>query len=457
MTIRSINPKNGEILHEYSHFDVSQIEDAITCAQDAFMRARGEDVAVRVQKMSHIAQILEDEADYLAHMITDEMGKTLISARAEVLKCANLCRYYAQSTPGFLADKHVKSDFVQSYVRYLPLGVVLAVMPWNFPFWQVFRAAVPAIMAGNAVLLKHASNVSGCALAIEEIFGQGGFEKGIFQSLLIEARRVEAIIADPRVRAVTLTGSEGAGASVAAAAGKYIKPCILELGGSDPFIVMPSADITQAVQMAVRGRVQNNGQTCIAAKRMIVHENIYERFKDDLIRRFEELKVGDPLLSDTDVGPLASFAIREELEAQVQKTIEMGGVCLSGCHKIDGDGYYYRPGILENVHADSPAYRDELFGPVAVLFKVKSMAEAVALANDTRFGLGAAIFTQDQGEIEIAASQIDAGCSFVNALVASDPKLPFGGVKSSGFGRELSENGIHAFCNIKTICVSGVN
>lgn len=454
MTIRSINPKNGEIIQEYSEFNDLQIERALALAQDVFTRHKADPIKERAQKMIRAGEILLAEHDYFATLISQEMGKTFISARAEVDKCAALCRYYAENAENFLGDKQVKSDFSNSYVKYLPLGIVLAVMPWNFPFWQVFRFAVPALMAGNVGLLKHASNVPGCALAIEEIFGRAGFESGAFQTLLIGSDKVGDVIADPRVKAVSLTGSEQAGASVAAKAGQHMKKCVLELGGSDPFIVMPSADFDKAVEMAVRGRVQNNGQTCIAAKRYIVHADIYDRFKDALIEKYEALHVGDPLDAESDIGPLATATIRADLDAQVKQSLEMGAVCLTGAFCMEGDGNYYHPGLLENIPPNSPAYKDELFGPVGLLFKVSSMQEAIDLANDTRFGLGSAVFTQDEHEISEAAFGIEAGCTFINALVASDPRLPFGGVKYSGFGRELSQEGIHEFCNIKTICIA---
>lgn len=454
MTIHSVNPKDGSLLQEYDLMDQIQIADALAQADEAFQSYRHSSFAERAEKMLRVADILDAEGDYYARMMCDEMGKTIFLAQAEVKKCALVCRYYAEHAQSFLADRPIQTEFSESFVRYLPIGPVLAVMPWNFPFWQVFRFAAPALMAGNVGLLKHASNVPGCALAIDEIFGQAGFPKGVFQSLLISSSQVADVIADERVRAVTLTGSEGAGSSVAAQAGKHIKKCVLELGGSDPFIVMPSADLDKAVDLALKARIHNNGQTCIAAKRYIVHEDVYERFRDALIGRYDDLHVGDPLDPQTDVGPLASLGIREELDRQVKETLAAGAVCLSGAYIIEGDGHYYRPGLLEEIPKDSPAYYEELFGPVGLLFKVSSLEDAVTLANDSRFGLGSAIFTQDRGEMEYAMDNLEAGCTFVNAMVASDPRLPFGGVKYSGFGRELSEDGIREFCNIKTICVS---
>lgn len=452
--MQSINPKNGRIIAEYEAFSDSEIESGLALAQDAFLRQRGQSMGVRARNMLCVADILEAECDKFAQIATDEMGKTLVSAVAEVRKCASLCQYYAQNAEMFLADEVVPTQAERSFVRYLPLGVILGVMPWNFPFWQVFRFAVPAIMAGNAVVLKHASNVPGCALAIEEIFRKGGFEAGIFQSFLIGADKVGALIADPRIKAVSLTGSEGAGRAVAALAGQHIKKCVLELGGSDPFIVMPSADLSKAVDLAVRGRVQNNGQTCIAAKRYIVHEAIYDGFRDALVQKYESLRIGDPLDPDTDVGPLATPSIRRELETQVRQSVEAGAVCLTGAYVMEGDGNFYRPGLLEKVPVHAPAYGEELFGAVGTLFYISSMAEAITLANDTRFGLGSAVMTQDKAEMEMAINGIEAGCTFINALVTSDPRLPFGGVKASGYGRELAKEGIREFCNIKTINIA---
>lgn len=452
--MQSINPKNNRIIAEYEVFSDSKIEAGLALAQAAFLRHRGQGGDIRARNMLCMADILESESDKFARIVTDEMGKTLVSAVAEVKKCASLCRYYAQNAEVFLADEVVPTQAAQSFVRYLPLGVILGVMPWNFPFWQVFRFAVPAVMVGNAVVLKHASNVPGCALAIEEVFRRADFEAGVFQSFLIGSDKVSGLIADPRVKAVSLTGSEGAGRVVAAQTGQHIKKCVLELGGSDPFIVMPSADLAKAVDLAVRGRVQNNGQTCIAAKRYIVHEAIYDDFRDGIIKKYESIRMGDPLDPETDVGPLATPSIRRDLDLQVRQSVAAGAVCLAGAYIMEGEGNFYRPGLLENVPIHAPAYGDELFGAVGTLFRVSSMEEAITLANDTRFGLGSAVMTQDQAEIELAINGIEAGCTFVNALVASDPRLPFGGVKASGYGRELAKEGLREFCNVKTISIA---
>jgi len=452
MSIKSVNPKNGEIIQVYDSFSDEKIEQVLSQAAEAFAYNRMRTFSERAQKMNRAAGILEENAERYARLMTDEMGKTLGAARAEIKKCALVCRYYAQHAEDLLKDEPASTDYAQAYVRYLPLGVVLAVMPWNFPFWQVFRFAAPSLMAGNAALLKHASNVPACALAIEEVLHAAGFDRHEFQTLMIGSDQVADIIADPRVAAVTLTGSEGAGASVAGQAGKYLKKSVLELGGSDPFIVMPSADLDMAVSLAVKSRVNNCGQVCVAAKRFIVHASVYDVFRERMVDAFQALKIGDPALEDTDIGPMSMPKIRADLDAQVKKSVEMGAKLLCGAEIMEGAGNYYRPGILENIPKDSPAYKDELFGPVASLFRVESLEEALRIANDTRFGLGSAIFSQDEAEIEHAVNALQAGCTFVNALVTSDIHMPFGGVKASGFGRELGAHGIREFCNIKTVC-----
>lgn len=452
MSIKSVNPKNGEIIQVYDSFSDEKIEQVLSQAAEAFAYNRMRTFSERAQKMNRAAGILEENAERYARLMTDEMGKTLGAARAEIKKCALVCRYYAQHAEDLLKDEPASTDYAQAYVRYLPLGVVLAVMPWNFPFWQVFRFAAPSLMAGNAALLKHASNVPACALAIEEVLHAAGFDRHEFQTLMIGSDQVADIIADPRVAAVTLTGSEGAGASVAGQAGKYLKKSVLELGGSDPFIVMPSADLDLAISLAVKSRVSNCGQVCVAAKRFIVHASVYDVFRERMVDAFQALKIGDPALEETDIGPMSMPKIRADLDAQVKKSVEMGAKLLCGAEIMAGAGNYYRPGILENIPKDSPAYKDELFGPVASLFRVESLEEALRIANDTRFGLGSAIFSQDEAEIERAVNALQAGCTFVNALVTSDIHMPFGGVKASGFGRELGAHGIREFCNIKTVC-----
>jgi len=403
--------------------------------------------------MLRAAEILETEKDKFGAMMTREIGKTLKSAIQEAEKSAFGCRFYAENAERFLAREDSATAATRSFVLYQPLGPVLAVMPWNFPFWQVFRFAAPALMAGNVGLLKHASNVPECALAIEDIFRRAGFPEGCFQTLLIGSDRVNRVIADPRVMAVTLTGSVGAGSSVAAAAGKEIKKTVLELGGSDPFIVMPSADLDKAVATAVQARVINNGQSCIAAKRFIVDEQIYERFAEKFVERMAALKVGDPMDPATDVGPLATEDVLRGLEDQVNQTVKRGARVLVGGKRINRPGNFFAPTVLADIPEGSPAIDDELFGPVASLFRVRGMAAAIAIANNSKFGLGACAWTNDPAEQELFIQGIESGLAFVNSMVASDPRIPFGGVKKSGYGRELSHHGIREFVNIKTVSI----
>lgn len=454
MSIESLNPATGEVIERFDELDDQGLEQALERSVRAFHRHRDRGFGERARRMQAAARILEDEKESWARIATEEMGKTLASAVAEIEKCAWVCRFYADHAEGFLADEPIETGAARSFVRHLPLGPVLAVMPWNFPYWQVFRFAAPALMAGNTGLLKHASNVPRTALAIEEIFRRAGFEDGCFTTLLIGSGRVEKLLRDDRVRAATLTGSEAAGRAVGATAGDQIKHSVLELGGSDPFIVMPSANLDEAVEAAVIGRIINNGQSCIAAKRFIVHERIYDAFAERFVARFEALKVGDPMQESTDVGPLASAQIREDLDAQVQASVEHGAKRLTGAEVIDGPGCFYRPGILEEIPEDAPVRSEEVFGPVATLFAARDLDHAIEIGNATRFGLGSAIWTTDESEIERAIDRLDAGATFVNAIVASDPRLPFGGVKKSGYGRELSRDGIREFVNRKTISVA---
>jgi len=454
MVMQSINPATEKVITTYTEHTKKEVEDAITLAHNAFQQHRLSSFQDRRDKMETAAQILDDEKEKWATLLTQEMGKTFKSAIAEVEKCAWVCRHYAEQAETIMKDEVIQTEASNSYVKHLPIGIVLAVMPWNFPFWQVFRFAAPALMAGNVALLKHASNVPGSALAIEEVFSRAGFEKGCFQTLLIGSDKVEAILKDDRVRAATLTGSEPAGRAVAATCGSEIKTTVLELGGSDAFIVMPSADMEQSINKAVTGRTMNNGQSCIAAKRLIIHCDIYDEFKDKLVARFNSLKVGDPMKPETDIGPLALKQIRDELDEQVKKSVQDGATLLCGGEVPEGDGYFYTPAILANIPKDALAYSEELFGPVASIYKVASLEEAIELANDTRFGLGSAIMTHDENDIEIACRDLDAGSTFVNSNVASDPRLPFGGVKSSGYGRELSKDGLLEFTNRKTISIS---
>jgi succinate-semialdehyde dehydrogenase / glutarate-semialdehyde dehydrogenase len=401
--------------------------------------------------MIRSAEILEKEKRELGELMTIEMGKPFSAAIAEAEKCASACRYYAANAERFLADQPVQTDGGESWVAFQPTGAVLAIMPWNFPFWQVFRFAAPALMAGNVGLLKHSSNVPQCALAIEEIFRRAGFEEGVFQTLLIGSDAVEKIISDPRIAAVTLTGSEGAGRSVAATAGKHLKKSVVELGGSDPFVVMPSADLDAAVSTAVTARMINNGQSCIAAKRFIVHADIYDRFLERFVAGVQSVRIGDPMDDKTQLGPLATGAIRDELHAQVESSVSKGAKLLTGAKLLDRKGFFYAPTVLADIPPDASAAQDELFGPVASVFRAKSLDEVISLANGTKFGLGASAWTRDQTERERFINEIESGLLFINGMVASDPRLPFGGVKSSGFGRELGEFGIREFVNIKTV------
>ena len=404
--------------------------------------------------MRRAANLLRGEAQTLGAIVTLEMGKTLKSAIGEVKKCAVGADYYADTAQVHMADEIIESSAAKSYRAYHPIGPVLAVMPWNFPIWQVVRFAAPALMAGNTVLLKHASNVPQCALYIEDIFKRAGFPDGAFQTLLISGSKVERVLRNEKVRAATLTGSETAGASVASICGQEIMPTVLELGGSDPFIVMPSADIDKAVSLGSIARNQNNGQSCIASKRFIVHSEIYDEFKTKFVAMVESLTIGDPSDPKTDIGPLVNQASLEEILEQVQSALNDGALLLTGGTLIDGPGYYLKPGILENIQKGSKAFHEEIFGPVAALYKVNSLDEAIALGNDSPFGLSSSIWTNDASEIDQAIADIEAGATFINSITASDPRLPFGGIKRSGYGRELAAEGIRAFCNVKTVSIA---
>jgi succinate-semialdehyde dehydrogenase/glutarate-semialdehyde dehydrogenase len=451
--IASINPTTGELLRRYEQHSDAEVNAKLQLAVDTFCRFRSTSFASRSQMMLHVAEILEARKKELGRTMTLEMGKPLRAAVQEAEKCALACRYYAENAERFLAREEAKTNAAQSYVLYQPLGVVLAIMPWNFPFWQVFRFAAPALMAGNAALLKHASNVPHCALEIETIFHEAGFPEGMFQTLLLSPDRVSHLIADPRVAAVTLTGSVGAGSSVAAAAGKQIKKSVLELGGSDPFIVMPSANLEKAVETAVQARVINNGQSCIAAKRFIVDRKIADAFEKKFVERMRSLKVGDPMDPATDVGPLATPDLLDSLEQQVKQTVAKGARALLGGKRLHREGNFFEPTVLADIPKGSPAFDDELFGPVASLFRADGMADAVRIANESKFGLGACVWTNDPAERELFINQIESGLAFVNGMVASDPRIPFGGVKQSGYGRELSHHGIREFVNVKTVSI----
>ncbi|MGF1590574.1 MAG: NAD-dependent succinate-semialdehyde dehydrogenase [Pleurocapsa sp.] len=454
MAIATINPATGETLKTFTPLTDVEIEDKLALAQATFTQYRYTTFAQRSQWLNQAATILEKDTLKFAQIMTTEMGKTLASAIAEAEKCAIVCRFYAEKAPEFLADVPINSDASQSYVAYQPLGTILAVMPWNFPFWQVFRFAAPALMAGNVSILKHASNVPQCALAIESIIAQAGFPVGAFQTLLIGASQVKSLIEDERVKAATLTGSEPAGAALASAAGQQIKKVVLELGGSDPFIVLESADLEAAVTTAVKARMLNNGQSCIAAKRFIIAESIADRFQEQLIAQFEALTIGDPMQENTDIGPLATASIRSELDRQVKKAVEQGAEVLTGGNPIaDRPGNYYPPTILTNIPVDSPTAKEEFFGPVALLFRVENLEAAIALANNIPFGLGASAWTNKAEESQRLVAEIEAGAVFINGMVKSDPRLPFGGIKRSGYGRELSSQGIHEFVNIKSVWI----
>ena len=451
MTIATTNPTTGKTLRTFEPFSSQRVESCLATAAHAARGHRRTSFSDRARGMIRAAEILEAEKQQLGALMTLEMGKPISAAVAEAGKCAAACRYYAENAGRFLADQPVRTEGGESWVAFQPMGAVLSIMPWNFPFWQVFRFAAPALMAGNVGLLKHASNVPQCALSIEDILRRAGFADGVFQTLLVGSEAVEKMIADPRIAAVTLTGSEGAGRSVAATAGRHLKKSVVELGGSDPFVVMPSADLDAAVSTAVTARMINNGQSCIAAKRFIVHGDIYDAFVRQFVAKVSSIRVGDPMDETTQLGPLATSGIRDELDTQVRESVSAGAKILTGGKRLTGEGYFYAPTVLVDLSPESPAAREELFGPVASVFRANNLDEAIALANGTRFGLGASAWTRDKSEEARFVEEIESGLLFINGMVASDPRLPFGGVKSSGFGRELGEFGIREFVNIKTV------
>jgi succinate-semialdehyde dehydrogenase / glutarate-semialdehyde dehydrogenase len=451
--IASINPATGETLRTFEELSERQIEEKLARAEAVYADYRRTSIADRARWLLAAAEIVEAEKDRLGRIMTLEMGKTIASARAEAAKCAAACRYYAEHGERLLADEPVDAGAGRSFIRYQPIGPVLAVMPWNFPFWQVFRFAAPALMAGNVGLLKHASNVPGCALEIEDILRRAGFPEGAFQTLLIGSRAVERVLSDRRVKAVSLTGSEPAGAQVAAQAGRLIKKTVLELGGSDAFVVMPSADFDRAVKTAVEARTINNGQSCIAAKRFVLHAEIAAEFERRFVAAMKALRVGDPMEESTQVGPLATPAILDDLDRQVRRSVEMGAHVATGGRRLERPGNYYAPTVLVNAPEGSPAQCEELFGPVAVLFRAADIADAIRIANQSDFGLGAGAWTADPAEQHRFVDELEAGMVFVNGMVASDTRLPFGGAKRSGYGRELGAYGIREFQNIKTVRV----
>ncbi len=453
MGIASVNPATGEVLKTFEELRDEELAAKLELAAVAFSTHRKTSFAYRAERMLKAAEIFEGEKESFGRLMSLEMGKPIQSAIDEAVKSASACRYYAEHAERMLADETVETSASHSYVCYQPLGPVLAIMPWNYPFWQVVRFVAPALMAGNVGLLKHASNVPQSALAVEDVFLRAGFPAGVFQTLLVGSSKVDGILADPRVVAATLTGSEGAGVQVGISAARYIKKVVLELGGSDPYIVMKSAAFEQAVATAVRARVANNGQSCIAAKRFIVEEGIADRFEREFVRRMEALVVGDPLDPKTELGPLASPSAVRDLQRDVQASVDAGARLLTGGRPLGGAGCFYPPTVLTDIPKDSPAYKEEFFGPVASIFRVKDAEEAMQLANDTRFGLGASVWTQDDGERERFIRGLEAGMVFINKMVASDPRVPFGGVKQSGFGRELGPFGIREFTNVKTVWV----
>ena len=462
MTIASINPATGKTIKTYLALTADQIETALSQAQSAFLAYPKVSFSQRRQWMHRAAEVLLDNRKHFGSLMTLEMGKPLKSAIAEVEKCAWVCQYYADKTERFLQNEPAQTEASHSYVRFLPMGVLLAVMPWNYPFWQVFRAAAPALMAGNPVLLKHASNVPQSALLIASVFEKAGFPAGMFQTLLIGADAVEPIIADPRVKAVTLTGSGPAGAAVAAAAAHHVKKAVLELGGSDPFIVLPSADLDEAIATAATARLLNNGQSCIAAKRFILVGDIAADFEAGITKEFARQTVGDPMKPETDIGPLATPSIFAELDAQVKACLAKGAKALIGSDATKliqqlspelRTGNFYPPTVLASIPPGTPADKEEFFGPVALVFRVPNIESAIALANSTDFGLGASAWTNDEEEQQQLINELDAGAVFINGLVKSDPRLPFGGIKQSGYGRELGRYGLMEFVNAKTVWV----
>ena len=449
--MKSINPHSLQEIATYDPYDDAKIGHLITAADAAFQHWRTTSFAERAVRMHAAGQVLRQRATELAALMANEMGKVLKDGVAEIGKCADCCDFYAENAEKFLANQSVATDAAESYIAYDPLGVILAVMPWNFPFWQVMRFAAPALMAGNVGLLKHASNASGCALAIQDVFEEAGFPRNVFTTLLVEGTRVEQIIRHRLVRAVTLTGSTPAGKSVAAIAGSELKKSVLELGGSDAYIVLADADLDLAVQTCVKSRLVNGGQSCIAAKRFIVVKSVREEFTRRYVEAFRKIRIGDPTDPQSDIGPMARVDLRDQIHDQVCRSVAQGARLLTGGEVPRQTGAYYPPTVLADVRPGMVAFDEEIFGPVAAIIEAEDDADAVALANHSDFGLGSAIFTSDKRNADYIARQIDAGCVFVNALVKSDVRLPFGGVKHSGYGRELSWFGIQEFVNIKTV------
>lgn len=454
MAIRSISPATGQELKSFSALTSEQIESRLSLAAEAWKDYTAVPIDHRALCMRKLATLLEEEMEELANLMVQEIGKPIRTARQEIEKCAATCRFYAEHAARMLQAEIVPAASGRSYIQWDPIGTVLAIMPWNYPFWQVIRFIAPALMAGNGCLLKHAPNVPQCALSLETLVRRAGFPRGIFQTLLLENEQVEGIIRDPRIAAVTLTGSDKAGALVAAQAGSVVKKCVLELGGSDPFIVMPTADFRLAVETAVKARTVNNGQSCIAAKRFIVHSSLYEEFVQRLTMHMDALKVGDPAKEETEVGPLVSARALETVERQVRDAIAAGGRILTGGAKLVSPGYYFEPTVLVDVPRTAPVYREEIFAPVAMVFRASNVEEAIEIANDTPYGLGASVWTRDPAEQQRFVSAIASGMVFLNAMVTSEARLPFGGIKGSGYGRELSVAGMREFMNAKSVVVA---
>lgn len=453
MPYASLNPATSHLIQTYASWDAPHLQQVLEQTDRAQQAWAQTTFPHRAEVLRKAARQLLAQRDHYAETITQEMGKPLREARAEVEKCAGVCDYYAQHAEEFLRSEPVESDAGKSYVAHYPFGVVFAIMPWNFPFWQVFRAAAPALMAGNALALKHAPNVPQCARAIEQIFRDSGLPQGVFSNLMIEVELAAEAIASPHVHAVTLTGSEGAGRKVAALAGQHLKKCVLELGGSDPFIVLHDADLEHTVNQAVASRFLNCGQSCIAAKRFILVPQIADEFVDLFKARVEALKIGDPMEEATQIGPMARLDLRDGLHEQIRDSIALGAVAVTGCQPGEGAGFFYKPSILDQVTRAARAWHEELFGPVAIVIRAEDEDDALRIANETRFGLGSSIWSKDTARAERLAAQIQAGCTFINGMVKSDSRLPFGGVKASGFGRELSRLGMHEFVNAKTVWI----
>ena len=453
MEIQTINPVDNQLVESFVEYTSHQVVEIIENAHSEFLNWREKSFSERSALMLNVANVLRSNKKKWAEIMTIEMGKPILQAIGEVEKCAWVCEYYAENAQSFLSEEIIQTDASKSYVRFDPIGIVLAVMPWNYPFWQVFRFAAPALMAGNVAILKHASNVPMSALAIEEVFKEAGFPKNVFSTLLIGSKQVEYVIKNPFVKAVTLTGSEPAGKAIASSSGKALKKTVMELGGSDPFIILKDANIEEAIEVGVTARILNNGQSCIAAKRFIMEEEIADEFETGFVQRMKKLVIGDPIDPKTELGPIAREDLLEELDWQVKETVKHGAKILTGGERVDREGAFYQPTVLSNVKKGMLAYSEELFGPVAIMIRAKNEAEAIDIANDTPFGLGASIWTEDIRKAEILTRQIDSGAVFINGMVKSDPRMPFGGIKTSGYGRELSHYGIKEFVNIKSVWV----